>query len=141
MLSAVAIELEDGTLITGKGSLTMCPAASALLNATKYLAGFDDELHLLSQETLDPIMNLKLNNFQNKKPTLNCEEVLIALSICAVNDEKAKKTIEQLSKLKGSQAHSTVILGRSDDQLLKTLGIDVTCDKIFPTDNLYYNDL
>ncbi len=139
-ISAVAIELGDGTIITGKGSLTMCPAASALLNAIKHLANLEDELHLLGQEILTPIMNLKVNDFKSKKPTLNCEEVLHALSICAINDEKAKKAIEELKNLKGSQAHSTVILGRADDQLYKKLGIDVTCDKVFPTENLYYTE-
>ena len=141
MPSAVAIQLDDGTLITGKSSETMCAAASALLNSVKYLAGLEDEVHLLAQETLEPIMNLKINNFGSKKATLNCEEVLIALSICALTDERAKNAIEQLPKLKGSQAHSTIILGKVDEQLLRKLGMDVTCDMVFPTENLYYNEL
>ena len=138
--SAVAIELEDGTMITGKGSLTMCATASAVLNAIKYHAGIADEVHLIAQEIVEPIMKLKEKNFASKTTTLNCEEVLIALSICAVTDERAKKAIDNLSKLRGCQAHSTSILGKTDDQLIKKLGMEFTCDSIFPTENLYYND-
>ena len=138
--SAVAIELDDGTMITGKGSQTMCAAASAILNAIKYHAGIADEVHLIAPEIAEPIMNLKSINFKSKNVTLNCEEVLIALSICAVTDERAKRAIDNLSKLKGSQAHSTSILGKTDDQLVRKLGMDMTCDSVFPTENLYYND-
>ena len=140
MYSAVAIELEDGTMITGKGSATMCASASAILNAIKYLAGIDDEVHLIAQEIAEPIIALKTINFESKNTTLNCEEVLIALSICAVTDERAKRAIDKLSKLKDCQAHSTSILGKTDDQLMRKLGIEITCDPVFPTENLYYND-
>ena len=138
--SAVAIELDDGTMITGKGSQTMCAAASAILNAIEYHAGIADEVHLIAPEIAEPIMNLKSINFKSKNVTLNCEEVLIALSICAVTDERAKRAIDNLYKLKGSQAHSTSILGKTDDQLVRKLGMDMTCDSVFPTENLYYND-
>lgn len=138
--SAVAIELEDGTMITGKGSETMCAAASAILNAIKYHAGIADDVHLIAPEIAEPIMNLKSRNFGSKNMTLNCEEVLIALSICAVTDERAKRAIDNLSKLKGVQAHSTSILGKTDDQLVRKLGMEMTCDSVFPTENLYYND-
>ncbi len=138
--SAVAIELEDGTMITGKGSETMCAVASAILNAIKYHAGIADEVHLIAPEIAEPIMNLKSKNFGSKSVTLNCEEVLIALSICAVTDERAKRAIDNLSKLRGVQAHSTSILGKTDDQLVRKLGMEMTCDSVFPTENLYYND-
>ena len=138
--SAVAIELEDGTMITGKGSPTMCASASAILNAAKYHAGIADEVHLIAPEIAEPIMNLKSVNFGSKNTTLNCEEVLIALSICAVTDERAKRAVDNLAKLKGCQAHSTSILGKTDDQLMRKLGIEITCDSVFPTENLYYND-
>ena len=138
--SAVAIELEDGTMITGKGSITMCATASAILNAIKYHAGIADEVHLIAPEIVEPIMNLKSINFKSKSVTLNCEEVLIALSICAVTDDRAKRAIDNLYKLKGAQAHSTCILGKTDDQLVRKLGMDMTCDSVFPTENLYYND-
>lgn len=138
--SAVAIELEDGTMITGKASPTMCASASAILNAIKYHAGIADEVHLIAPEIVNPIMALKSKNFGEKSMTLNCEEVLIALSICAVTDERAKKAIDNLSMLKGTQAHATSILGKTDDQLMRKLGIEMTCDPVFPNENLYYND-
>ncbi|MFK4785989.1 DUF1846 domain-containing protein [Fusobacterium sp. MFO224] len=139
--SAVAIELEDGKIITGKASETMCAPASAILNAIKYHAGIDDVIHLISEEITKPIIELKMNNFRNKNTQLNCEEVLIALKICAVTDERAAKAINELNKLRGCQAHSTTILGKTDDQLMGKIGIEMTCDPVFSSENLYYNGL
>jgi len=139
--STVAIELEDGKIITGKASETMCASASAVLNAIKYYAGIDDAIHLISEEITKPIIELKMNNFRNKNTQLNCEEVLIALKICAVTDERAAKAINELSKLRGCQAHSTTILGKNDDQLMGKIGLEMTCDSVFSSENLYYNAL
>ena len=43
-----------------------------------------------------------------------------------------------LGELSGTQAHSTTILSKNDDQTYGKLGIDVTADPYFPTENLYY---
>lgn len=139
--SAVAIELEDKTIITGKASETMCAPASAILNSIKYHAGIDDSIHLISEEITKPIIELKMKNFGDKNTQLNCEEVLIALKICAVTDKRAAKAIGELNKLRGAQAHSTTILGKTDDQLMGKLGIEITCDSVFCSENLYYNGL
>ena len=70
---------------------------------------------------------------------LTANEILIALSICAVTNPMAQTAVEGLSKLKDAQAHSTVMLNRSDEQTLKKLGIDVTCDPEYASENLFYN--
>jgi uncharacterized protein (UPF0371 family) len=117
----------------------MDATAAALLNAIKYLGNINDDIHLISPVILEPMINLKKNNFHDKITSLDCEEVLMALSICAATNPMADVALKKLSCLKGAQAHSTTILGKGDEQTLRKLGIDVTCDPEFPTENLYYN--
>ncbi|WP_022819570.1 DUF1846 domain-containing protein [Fusobacterium russii] len=137
--SVLALELSDGKIITGKKSKLMDAPSAAILNAIKYLSNFDDELLLISPTILEPIIELNEKAFKNKKIPLNCEEVLIALSISAATNPMAKVALSKLPQLEGAQAHSTHILGRNDEQSLRKLGMDVTCDQVFPTENLYYN--
>lgn len=136
----VALELRDGTIITGKGSDVMNASAAAVLNAIKHYAKISDEIHLISPVILEPIMNLKLNTLGNKNTALSCEEILIALSICAATNPTALVAMEKLSLLEGCQGHSTTILTFSDHQTFRKLGIETTCDPEYPTEDLYYNN-
>ncbi|WP_294704526.1 DUF1846 domain-containing protein [uncultured Fusobacterium sp.] len=138
--SAIAFELPDGTMITGKASPLMDAASAAILNAVKYFAGINDEILLISPVVLEPILNLKDKTLQSKNIALNCEEILMALSICAATNPMAQVAVKKLSMLKGTQAHCTNILGKTNEQTLRKLGIDLTCDQVFPTENLYYNE-
>jgi uncharacterized protein (UPF0371 family) len=137
-VSVIAFELEDGQIITGKGSSTMDCCSAALLNAIKYLAGISDDIFLLSPLILNTIRDLKERDLHSKITYLNANEILIALSISAVTNPTAQLAYEKLSSLAGVQAHCTVILNRNDEQILKKLGIDVTCDAVYPSENLYY---
>jgi len=134
----VAIELPNGTIITGKGSALMSATSAMILNAVKYLANISDNIHLISPVILEPIINLKSKTLGNKITTLGSEEILIALSICAATNPTAQVAMDKLGMLKGSQAHSTTILNRSEEQVLRKLGVDVTCDPEYPTESLYY---
>lgn len=138
--SAIAFELPDGTMITGKGSPLMDAASAAILNAVKYFAGINDEILLISPVVLEPILNLKDKTLQSKNIALNCEEILMALSICAATNPMAQVAVNKLAMLKGTQAHCTNIVGKTNEQTLRKLGIDLTCDQVFPTENLYYNE-
>jgi len=138
-LSAIAFEMPDGQIITGKKSSLMDAPSAAILNSLKYLSNFDDELLLISPTILEPIIKLKEKTLKNKHIPLDCEEILIALSITAATNPMAELALSKLSQLAGVQAHSTHILGRNDEQSLRKLGIDVTSDQVFPTENLYYN--
>ena len=104
-----------------------------MLNALKTLADIDDTVHLISPTIIEPIQHLKTSHLGNKNPRLHTDELLIALSICAVTDENAKKAMEQLPKLRGCEFHSTVILSSVDEKVLKRLGIHITCDPVFKT--------
>ena len=137
--SAVAMELHDGTILTGKGSDVMGAAAALILNAIKYCAKLADDIHLISPLILEPIRNLKTKTLGNKSAALDSEEILIALSICAVTNPMAQVVMGKLSELKGCRAHSTTILNIHDEQIFRSLGIDITCDPYYSSDNLYYN--
>ncbi|WP_395760286.1 DUF1846 domain-containing protein [Clostridioides difficile] len=135
----VALELEDGTILTGKGSDLMNGTAAVVLNAIKHLANISDDMHLISPVILEPIINLKTKTLASRNVSLSCQEVLTALSICAVTNPTAQFAMAKLALLKGCQAHSTTILNRDDEQTFRKLRIDVTCDPEYPSQNLYYS--
>ncbi len=122
-----AMELPDGRIITGKTSSLLGASAALLLNALKTLANIDDEIHLIAPEVIDPIQHLKVDHLGNRNPRLHTDEVLIALSISAVTNACAELAMEQLSKLRGCEVHSSVILSPVDEQTYKRLGVNLTC--------------
>ena len=124
---AAAMELPDGRIITGKTSQLLGASAALLLNVLKILAEIDDEIHLIAPTVIDPIQHLKVGHFGNRNPRLHTDEVLLALSICAATDPLAEKAMEQLSKLRGCEVHSSVILSPVDEKVFKRLGVNLTC--------------
>ena len=124
---ASAIELPNGEIVTGKTSELLGCSSAMLLNALKKLAGIDDGVLLISPEVIKPIQELKISHLGNKNPRLHTDETLIALSISAVNDEKAKLALNQLSSLKNCEMHSSVVLSHVDENVLKKLGVRLTC--------------
>ncbi|MDD7517795.1 DUF1846 domain-containing protein [Ruminococcus flavefaciens] len=125
---AAAMELPDGTILTGRTSNLLGAVSALLLNALKYFAKIDDDVLLMSPHVIEPIMALKVNHLGNNNPRMHTDETLIALSICANTDENAKKAKEQISKLRGCEVHSTVILSAVDERIFKRLGINLTCE-------------
>ena len=135
---AVAIELADGRIVTGKTSRLLGATSAALLNALKTLADIDDRINLISPEILEPITNLKVGTLGSKNPRLHPNELLIALSICAVSDPIAAKAQEQLSNLRHCEMHSSVILAETDENTMKKLGIHLTCEPSYESKRLYH---
>ncbi len=127
---AVAIALTDGRIVTGKTSPLLGSSAAALLNALKMLGEIVDEEELISPTVIQPIQKLKVNYMGSYNPRLHTNEVLMALSICAVEGETARLALDQLDKLKGCEVHSTVILSDVDLKTFKSLGMHVTCEPI-----------
>ena len=125
---ACAIELPNGKIVVGKTGRLVGAAAASLLNALKELGEIDEEIKLLSPDVIEPIQRLKVNHMGSGNPRLHTDEVLMALSICAVTDSTAKIALEQLSKLKNCQVHSTVILSPADEKTFKALGMHLTCN-------------
>lgn len=130
-----AIELADGTIITSKTTDLLGASAALLLNALKYLGGVAHDTHLISPEAIQPIQELKTRYLGGKNPRLHTDEVLIALSVSAMNDQNAKRALEQLPKLKGCQAHTSVMLSEVDIKTFKKLGVDLTSEPIIKGKN------
>lgn len=135
---AAAIELPDGIILTGKTSELLGAASALLLNALKYLGHIPDEVHLISPTVIEPVQDLKVNVLGNKNPLLHIDELLVALSICAVTDRNAKLAMDQLKHLRGSEVHSTVLLSEADKDSFRRLGVHLTCEPRYETAKLYH---
>ena len=135
---AMAMEMPDGRIITGRSSRRMVAAAAVILNAVKELAGLADGIHLISPIVLNEIQKLKTDILLHDRTSLNVEEILTALTISAATNPSAEAAAQRLTELRGCRAHCTAILSDRDEQSLKALGIDVTCDPEYVTTNLYY---
>lgn len=137
-LPAAAIQLPDGHVVTGKTTDLLGASSAALLNALKYIADIPDEVMLISPEIIEPIMHLKTEHLGSKNPHMHTDELLLALSICAVSDDYAERAMQAIGELKGSEVHSTVILAHADDKLFTKLGACVTCEPVFEDKSLYH---
>ena len=135
---AVSIELPDGEIVTGKTSSLLGPSSACLMNALKKLAGINKEHLLISPDVIAPIQHLKVEHLGNHNPRLHTDELLVALSICASTDPLAEKAIDQLGKLRGCEAHSSVILSRVDENLFQKLGLNVTYEPRYQAKKLYH---
>jgi uncharacterized protein (UPF0371 family) len=135
---AGALELPDSTIVTGKTSPLLGASAALLLNALKALGGIQDEMHLISPIIIEPIQDLKTRHLGNHNPRLHSDEILIALSICAATNPTADLAMRQLPKLRGCEAHSSVILSSVDSATFKKLGINLTCEPQYQSKKLFH---
>ncbi len=135
---AVALELPDGRIITGKTSSLLGASSACLLNALKALAGIDKKLLLITPNIIQPIQHLKIEHLGNHNPRLHTDELLIALSICAVTNPVAGYAIDQLDKLRGCEAHSSVILSNVDAELFKKLGVNISFEPKYQAKKLFH---
>ena len=135
---AVAIELPNGKLITGKTTDLLGASAACLINAIKELAGIEHKLHLVTKEALEPIQTVKTRYLGSHNPRLHTDEVLIALSVSGATNAASALALEQLPKLKGCEVHSSVILSPVDENLFKKLKLNVTCEPKYETNNLFH---
>ena len=127
---AVAIELDDGQIVTGKSSSLLGSVSAALLNAMKVMANIPDDVPLLAQTFITPIVRLKEETLRSGTSHLNSHEMLIALSSSAAINPQAEKALAQIKRLRGAQLHSSVMLGDTDEKTLKKLGLNCTCEPI-----------
>ena len=130
-MPAAALELPDGTIVTGKTSDLLGSSAAVLMNGLKALAKIRDKLHIIAPAAIAPIQHLKIDHLGNRNPRLHTDEVLIALSISAATNPTAELAMEQLSGLRGCEVHSSVILSPVDEKTFKRLGCNLTCDPVY----------
>ena len=137
-LPAAAIELPDGRIVTGKTTELLGASSAALLNALKTLGGIQKDIHLISPIIIEPLQKLKTAHLGSVNPRLHTDEVLIALSICAATNPTAELALRQLSRLRGCEAHSTVLLSGVDENIFRRLGVNLTCEPEYQTKKLYH---
>ena len=136
---AIALKLPNGEVVTGKTKNVVSASAAVVLNALRTLAGMDDDFDVISDDILLPIIDYRVNVLKSQTSVLTVDDVLVALSISANKNDKAKKAISQISKLAGCDAHCTYILYKAEEQTLKKLGINVTCEPVFLNSKLFDN--
>ena len=135
---AAAMELPDGTIMTGKTSTLLGASSALILNVLKYFAGIDDSVKLISPQVIEPIMDLKVRYLGNHNPLLHIDEILIALSIEALTNPAAKEAYAQLPRLAGTEVHSSVILSQVDVGVFKKLGVNLTCEPKYQSKKLFH---
>ena len=136
---AVAIELGDGQIVTGRNTKLMSASAAAVFNAVKTLGKIDDDIDLIAPVVIEPIISLKSKVLHEKHTPLSLEEALLALSVCAATNPLAAKAVKKLEQLEGCEAHSSHMLFKSDENPLRKLGIHLTCEPEFLDNNLFIN--
>ena len=129
-VATAAIELEDGSILTGETSPLLGPSSALLLNALKHLAGIAHNVKLIPQQMIAPIQKTKVTYLHGHNPRLHTDEVLVAISMMSLIDENCKLALEQLPNLAGAQVHSTVMLSEVDRKTFNKLGIGLTCDPV-----------
>lgn len=137
-LPAAAIQLPDGRIVTGKTSELLGASSAALLNALKALGGIQKDIHLISPIIIEPLQKLKTTHLGSVNPRLHTDEILIALSICAATNPTAELALRQLPKLRGCEAHSTVLLSQVDENIFRRLGVNLTSEPQYQTNKLYH---
>jgi len=135
---AVALQLSDDRIVIGKTTSLLGSSAALLLNVLKELGGIHHDIHLLSPIIIEPIQVLKVSHMGNHNPRLHTDEILIALCICAATNPTAALAMQQLPKLRGCEAHSSVILSRVDEMVFQKLGVNLTCEPQYQSKRLYH---
>ena len=131
-----AMQLPDGTIVTGRSSRRMVATAAMVLNAIKKLAGIQDDMLIISPPIFESMSSTKAGILHDKS-SLNLEEVIMALTLTKLINPFAELALKEIPNLNGCIAHCTAILSDKDEQALRALGIDITSNPEFSNNNLY----
>jgi uncharacterized protein (UPF0371 family) len=137
IFAGAAIELHDGTIITGKNSALMHASSSLVLNAAKHLAGLPDNLYLLPKNIIDSVTHLKKDILNGKMISLDVDETLIVLGISALSNPAAEMALENLKGLRGCEVHITHIPTPGDEAGWRKLMVNLTCDPEYSSKSLF----
>ena len=131
-----AMQLPDGSIVTGRSSRRMVATAAMVLNAIKKLAGIQDDMLIISPTIFESMSSTKAGILHDKT-SLNLEEVVMALTLTKLTNPFAELALKEIPNLNGCVAHCTAILSDKDEQAVKALGIDITSNPEFSNNNLY----
>ena len=136
---SAAIELSDGTIVTGKATDLLSHTAAAVVNALKYEGNISDDILLLSPVIIETLQKLKTDVLKNDFKRLSVKEVLTTLAVCATMNPMAGHALKQVKKLSGSELHSTVILSHGDEKALKNIGVNITSDPEYDSEKILFS--
>ncbi|HOX74843.1 MAG TPA: DUF1846 domain-containing protein [Bacteroidales bacterium] len=137
MYCGAALELHDGTIITGKNSSLLHASSSLVLNAAKHLAGLPDKMYLLPESIIDSVTHLKKDILHGKMVSLDVDETLIVLGISALSNPAAKMALENLQFLRDCEVHLTHIPTPGDEAGWRKLRVNLTCDPEYSSKSLF----
>lgn len=132
-----AIELPNGKYVTGKTKTLLSAPAALVLNALRTLAGLEDDFDIISNDILIPIVEYRTKVLKSLNSVLTIDDVMVALSICSIKNKKAKLALEQIENLKGCDVHCTYMIPASEEQTLKKIGMNVTCEPVYLNSHLF----
>jgi len=132
-----AIELADGTIVTGKNSPLLHASSSLILNAAKHLAGIPDSMHLMPPSITESLGRLKKEVLKGREVSLNLDETLIALGISTTINPAAQAAVEKLPELRNCEMHITHMPTPGDEAGLRKLGVNLTSDPGYSTSALF----
>ena len=135
---AAALQLPDGRIITGKASDLMSASSATVLNSIKALAGIPDEVLLISQQVLVPLLRLKIDYLHSRASVLKVDDVLAGLAMSAATDETAARALAALKDLRDCDMHSTQMLHSGDEGTLRKLGVRLTMEPVYPGKDLFF---
>lgn len=136
-LPVVALQLADGKIVTGKRTNLMSATSSCIFNAIKVLASINDNINLIAPVVIEPILRMKSKILNEKYNYMTLNESLLALSIGAVTSPISEVALKKLTELHGCEAHCSCILPVTDESALKKLGVNISCEPVFSSTNLY----
>jgi uncharacterized protein (UPF0371 family) len=137
IFAGAAIELHDGTIITGKNSTLLHASSSLVLNAAKHLAGLPDKMYLLPEAIIDSVKHLKKDILDGKMVSLDVDETLIVLGISALSNPAAKMALENLKMFRNCEVHLTHIPTPGDEAGWRKLKVNLTCDPEYSSKSLF----
>jgi len=138
---AAAMQMPDGTILTGRTTSLLGASSALLLNSLKYLANIPEDVKLLSPVMIEASQSLMVRHLGERNPLLHLNEILIILAITAVEDNDAKKALDALPLLAGLDAHSSVILSQIDEGVFKKLGVNLTCEPRYESNKFYHKTI
>lgn len=130
--ACMAIELDDGRVISGRTTELLSCSSATVLNALKELAKIPDRVLLLGSHVLQPMLHLKKQLKNTDDVVLNLAEVLSALAICSNSDKYAKKAYDKVKDLAYLEAHCSHML-TEDLATLKSLKVNISCEPRYTT--------
>ena len=125
---AAALQLPDGSIVRGRNGKAMDAAAAVVVNAMKKYTNVSQKQLLLSPGIIEPIQKVKKDILGEKDLALTLNEVLIALSVSIPMNTTIAEIMSNLKILEGCEAHSTVMLDEKELQMIRKLGIRMTCE-------------